>query len=278
MSNSDRYDLFSRVSISPFLRWAGGKRWLTSGHAELFPNEFGSYFEPFLGSGSVYFYLQPEKAVLSDLNEELIDCYIAIRDDWQLVYQLLEAHSKLHCSEYYYQVRANYPVTLAAKAARFIYLNRTCWNGLYRVNASGKFNVPIGTKKTALLDGDNFERLAQHFKGAEFISNDFEVVIDRAKSNDFIFVDPPYTVKHNYNGFIGYNEKIFRWEDQMRLAECLKSAHQRGCKLMLTNANHNSIRDLYKDYFEIIELSRYSTIAGISSNRGIYEEVVIKNY
>lgn len=278
MNYSDNTHYSERVNIAPFLRWAGGKRWLTSNHASLFPSEFECYYEPFLGSASVYFHLQPTNAVLSDLNEELINSYRLIRDDWQQVYTLLKAHSSLHCSEYYYHVRSSSPISLAAKAARFIYLNRTCWNGLYRVNGSGKFNVPIGTKKSALLESDDFEKLSSYFKNVDFKSEDFEVVINQAKAGDFVFVDPPYTVKHNYNGFIGYNEKIFHWDDQVRLSECLKKASERECKVMLTNANHSSIKDLYKDDFEIIELSRNSNIAGISSNRGIYEEVVIRNY
>ena len=270
--------IVNRAGISPFLRWAGGKRWLTSGHAKLFPESFGCYVEPFLGSASVYFHLQPDKATLSDLNEELIGSYKATRDDWQRVYALLQAHSSLHCSEYYYQVRASSSDTAEEKAARFIYLNRTCWNGLYRVNGSGKFNVPIGTQKSALLDTDDFETLSKHFKNVDFRSEDFEIVINQAKKGDFIFADPPYTVKHNLNGFIGYNEKIFHWDDQVRLSECLKRASARGCLVMLTNANHSSVKELYEDEFEILELGRSSTIAGISSNRGVYEEVIIRNY
>lgn len=278
MNKSDNFQLFERSNVIPFLRWAGGKRWLTSGHAKLFPESYGRYVEPFLGSASVYFHLQPAKAILSDLNDELIGSYKAIRDDWKQVYALLRAHSSLHCSEYYYQVRASIPDTAEEKAARFIYLNRTCWNGLYRVNGSGKFNVPIGTQKSALLSTDNFEALSRHFKYVDFRSDDFEVVINQAKKGDFIFTDPPYTVKHNFNGFVGYNEKIFHWDDQVRLSECLKRASAKGCLVMLTNASHSSIRELYEDEFEILELNRSSTIAGIGSNRGVYEEVIIRNY
>lgn len=278
MSKSENLQLFERNNVTPFLRWAGGKRWLTSGHARLFPESYVCYVEPFLGSASVYFHLQPNKAILSDLNEELIDCYKAIRDNWKQVYALLQAHSRLHCSEYYYQLRASSPNTSEESAARFIYLNRTCWNGLYRVNGSGKFNVPIGTQKSALLDTDDFEALSKYFKNIDFRSDDFEVVINQAKKGDFIFADPPYTVKHNLNGFIGYNEKIFHWDDQIRLSECLKRASARGCLVMLTNANHSSVKELYEDEFDILELGRSSTIAGISSNRGVYEEVIIRNY
>jgi len=278
MNNVEFSSLSSSSSIAPFLRWAGGKRWLTSRYSRLFPESFDCYLEPFLGSASVYFHLQPLEAILSDLNQELIDSYKAIRDDWQTVYALLKAHSDSHCSEYYYQVRATIPDSLEAKAARFIYLNRTCWNGLYRVNSSGKFNVPIGTKKRALLDSDNFELLSKYFEKVSFLSDDFEVVINLAKKGDFIFADPPYTVKHNLNGFIGYNEKIFHWDDQVRLSECLKRASSRGCLVMLTNANHASVKELYVDDFQILELSRNSNIAGMPSNRGVYEEIIVRNY
>jgi DNA adenine methylase len=138
--------------------------------------------------------------------------------------------------------------------------------------------VPIGDKKSALLDNDNFELLSKLFKNVDFRVADFEIIIDEAKKGDFIFVDPPYTVKHNLNGFIGYNEKIFHWDDQVRLSESLKRASARGCLIMLTNANHLSVRELYEEEFDILVLKRSSTSAGIGSNRGIYEEAIIRNY
>jgi DNA adenine methylase len=266
------------IIATPFLRWAGGKRWLISKHSSLFPSNVQVYFEPFLGSASVYFHLNPERAILSDLNPELINCYESIRDNWEEVYDLLTLHQSMHCSEYYYKIRASEPLDSIQQAARFIYLNRTCWNGLYRVNGSGKFNVPIGTKKNVLLDTDDFKGLSKMFSKAKFLQKDFEFVINKAKEGDFIFADPPYTVKHNFNGFVSYNEKIFHWDDQIRLSEALIRASNRGCLVMLTNANHHTVKDLYKDHFEIKDLSRYSRIAGIASNRGMYKEVIIRNY
>lgn len=263
---------------TPFLKWAGGKRWLASTYADLLPENYKRYYEVFLGSGAVFFSMRPTQATLSDLNEELIECYSVLRDEWQNVVERLHHHHLHHSKDYYYEVRSSKPRLLANKAARFIYLNRTCWNGLYRVNLRGEFNVPVGTKTNVLLEADNFEELSALLKKTVLLAADFEEVIDRARSGDFIFADPPYTVKHNLNGFIKYNEKIFRWEDQIRLRDCLVRASNRGCHVLLTNANHPSVIELYEDDFELISLSRSSVIAADSKNRGIYEELVVRNF
>jgi len=262
----------------PFLKWAGGKRWLTATQSSLFPEQFSHYFEPFLGSGAVFFSLRPMKATLADINTDLIECYIAVRDNWKEVQQYLALHHKKHSKEYYYQVRQIKPQEHAARAARFIYLNRTCWNALYRVNLRGEFNVPIGTKTNVLLDTDNFEEVSKLLLRAEISHLDFESVIDQASDNDLIFADPPYTVKHNFNGFVKYNEKMFHWNDQIRLSKCLIRASHRGCKIVLTNANHPSIVELYKDDFNLIPIKRSSVIAASSARRGMYEELIIRNF
>ena len=264
--------------ILPFLKWAGGKRWLADSYTHLFPEKFGCYYEVFLGSGAVFFSLSPKKSVLSDTNKELIECYCAIRDDWETVVGQLKIHQRKHTGQYYYQIRNSKPRTVSTRAARFIYLNRTCWNGLYRVNLEGKFNVPIGTKSNVFLDSDNFENLSQFLQDTELIASDFEAIIERAKSGDFIFADPPYTVRHNLNGFVKYNEKIFHWDDQVRLRDSLIRASDRGCLVFLTNANHASITELYEKHFDITTLERSSVIAAKSSDRGKYEELVIKNF
>lgn len=265
-------------NVLPFLKWAGGKRWLTDSHTHLFPDTYGRYFEAFLGSGAVFFSLRPNIAVLADANQELIECYSAIRDQWQAVVAQLKIHNRKHSKQYYYEVRASQPRLPSTRAARFIYLNRTCWNGLYRVNLKGHFNVPIGTKQSVLLDSDNFEELSYMLRNTELIASDFETVIEKAKAGDLIFADPPYTVRHNLNGFVKYNEKIFHWDDQVRLSNCLKRASDRGCLIFLTNANHPSIHNLYRNHFDIITLERSSVIAAKSINRGMYEELVIKNF
>lgn len=260
----------------PFLKWAGGKRWLVEKHSMLLSNNCNRFIEPFLGSGAVYFSLQPESAILCDKNEQLIETYEAIKSDWRGVVSALKYHHEMHCKEYYYSQRATLNVSSVSRAAQFIYLNRTCWNGLYRVNLGGKFNVPIGTKKNVILDTDDFESVAMLLQGAELVSGDFESVISRASVGDFVFVDPPYTVKHNYNGFVKYNESIFSWDDQLRLRDSVKSAASRGAKILVTNACHDSIREIYEDVGELIVVDRASVIAGKSAARGRYEEMVIK--
>lgn len=264
--------------ISPFLKWAGGKRWLADAHSSLFDIEFNRYFEPFLGSGAVFFHLDPRQALLSDLNSELIETYISIRDDWQTVYLHLENHHKNHSSDYYYHIRSEIFLSRAERAARFIYLNRTCWNGLYRVNLKGEFNVPIGTKKNAILESDNFEEVSNVLRGKEIVVSDFEATIQKAGPDDLIFVDPPYTVRHNTNGFVKYNERIFSWQDQIRLAACLKAASERGCYFVATNANHPSVIELYNDSFSLNSLKRKSVIAANSEYRGKYDELLIRNF
>jgi DNA adenine methylase len=267
-----------KLSSTPFLKWAGGKRWLTSAHADLLPTEYERYYEVFLGSGAVFFSMRPTHATLSDINEDLIECYSVLRDEWQNVVERLHYHHRHHSKDYYYTVRNSRPRLLVNRVARFIYLNRTCWNGLYRVNLRGEFNVPVGTKTNVLLETDDFEELSALLKKTELLAADFEDVIDKAQAGDFIFADPPYTVRHNLNGFVKYNEKIFRWEDQVRLRDCLVRASSRGCHILLTNANHPSVTELYEDDFELILLSRSSVIAADSKNRGMYEELVAKNF
>lgn len=265
-------------TIVPFLKWAGGKRWLISSQDGLFPNEFGRYYEPFLGSAAVFFRLKPTKATLSDTNADLIDCYVGIRDSWQKVEELLRLHQFRHSQTYYEGVRASRPASIEGKAARFVYLNRTCWNALYRVNLKGEFNVPIGTKTNVLLGTDDFEAVAKRLKRVTLAVCDFEALINRARSGDLVFADPPYTVKHNFNGFVKYNEKIFRWEDQVRLSKCLQRASSRGVQVLSTNANHPSIVDLYRGHFTLLPVTRRSVIAADRKFRGYYEELIIKNY
>lgn len=267
-------DMIIEQKLPPFLKWAGGKRWLVGRDLGLFPQHFNTYLEPFLGSAAVFFHLLPQQAVLSDVNQELIDTYSAIRDNWSLVRRYLVTHQTHHSSDYYYQVRAKKPRSLCAKAARMIYLNRTCWNGLYRVNLSGQFNVPVGTKTKVLLDTDNFEKMAQILSQKQIRCQDFEVTIDQAGESDFVFIDPPYTVKHNYNGFIKYNETLFTWADQVRLKESVDRAVERGAQVLVLNAAHQSIKELYDGYDQEL-LSRNSVLAGKASFRGKYEELAI---
>lgn len=265
-----------KEKVVPFLKWAGGKRWFVQRYESLLPKEYNKYFEPFLGSGAVYFTLLPEKAVLNDANKDLIEAYRGIKSRWRKVYELLKEHDQLHSKDYYYRIRSARYDLLEERAARMIYLNRTCFNGIYRVNLKGEFNVPIGTKTKAILDTDDFSRVSSALKKAKILNKDFEKVIDQAQENDFLFVDPPYTVRHNQNGFIKYNEVLFSWDDQIRLAKSLIRARDRGVKILMTNASHHSIRELYEPLgFDLKVVSRFSSISASSINRNKYEELII---
>ncbi|SMP62849.1 DNA adenine methylase [Desulfonatronum zhilinae] len=263
------------INTKPFLKWAGGKRWFVTNHSDLFPQNFNRYIEPFLGSGAVFFHLQPHNAFLGDSNKDLIDTYRAIRREWKLVYRYLRAHHTKHSKEYYYQIRTSRPISPARKAARFIYLNRTCWNGLYRVNLSGVFNVPIGTKSTVVFSDDNFQQVSDLLCNATLYNCDFEKLIDFAEENDLVFVDPPYTVRHNHNAFIKYNEKLFSWADQERLFASLSRAKQRGVQIIATNAYHQCVRDLYDKSFSTIAVKRNSSISSKIATRRKFNELVI---
>jgi DNA adenine methylase len=261
----------------PFLKWPGGKRWFIEQHFDLLPKKIrGRYIEPFLGSGAVFFAMEPQEAILSDACKDLILTYTGVSDFAQEVLNLLTNHDLKHDYEYYYQVRSEEPESIAERAARFIYLNRTCFNGIYRVNSKGKFNVPIGSKTKVLLDTDDFLKWSETLKRAQLFHSDFEVIIDLARHGDFLFVDPPYTIRHNNNGFVKYNEVLFSWQDQLRLHDCLIRAKSRGAKILMTNANHQSLRELYNKGFKQFVTSRYSSIAASGSKRDRYEELIIQ--
>lgn len=261
--------------IPPFLKWAGGKRWFSEHHREKLPTDFATYYEPFLGSGAVYFRLQPAKAVLSDVNADLIATYRSLKANWRRVSDLLAWHHKKHENVHYYRIRRRRYKDPYYRAARFIYLNRTCWNGLYRVNSEGVFNVPIGTKTQVVLDSDCLENVAALLRTAELEVCDFEETINRATKNDLIFADPPYTALHKYNGFLKYNEKIFSWSDQIRLCNALQRAKGRGAKIVLTNADHASTRELFSSLGTVHTLERFSIIAANSKDRRRSNEILV---
>ena len=271
--------MHNSIKIKPFLKWAGGKRWLVDNFSNIFHNNFNSYIEPFLGSGAVFFHLKPEKAILSDSNHDLIQTYESIKCEPNKVWKKLLEHSRKHTVEYYYKVRSSSPRMSAAKAAKFIYLNRTCFNGLYRVNLKGEFNVPKGSRKTVVFPDDDFGKNSKLLNQAALCANDFETVINKANDGDFIYVDPPYTVKHNKNNFIKYNEKIFSWKDQIRLSKVLKTAAERGAFILISNANHESIKQLYSDsLWHKKDVTRHSIIASKSKYRKKTSEILVSNY
>lgn len=263
--------------IVPFLKWAGGKRWLVKKYSYLLPKVYKRYFEPFLGGGSVYFFLRPQIAFLGDINPELVAAYNGIKENHEALSDLLKDHQMKHTDEYYYKIRKSKPADPVEQAARFLYLNRTCFNGIYRVNLMGEFNVPKGSKNSVVLNTDNFKELAKILKNTSVRTVDFEKLIDLAEEGDLVFADPPYTVRHNLNGFIKYNENLFSWDDQVRLADALLRARKRGVQIVSTNANHESVRELYSERrFDFVTVSRYSSISSKSSSRSQYEEIVVQ--
>jgi DNA adenine methylase len=265
----------TRPSLKPFLKWAGGKRWLFESGQFSIPDFPGRYIEPFLGGGAVFFENRPRNAILSDANARLIELYVAVRDEPEDFERYLRQHAREHNRNYYYKLRAQKCRKPVTRAAQFIYLNRTCWNGLYRENLKGQFNVPIGTKQTVIFDTDDFGEWSRALRGTQIVNRDFEATINEAQNGDFVFVDPPYTVRHNMNGFVKYNQNIFAWEDQERLRAALERASKRGASFAMTNADHDSIRELYAGFGEHRKLQRHSVIAGKSTHRGQSSELLV---
>ncbi|MEN1972390.1 Dam family site-specific DNA-(adenine-N6)-methyltransferase [Luteimonas sp. MJ204] len=262
--------------MKPFIKWAGGKRWLTDRPDFEVPDFRGRYIEPFVGGAAVFFYLRPARAVLSDINPRLIETYRAVAARPELVARHLRHHHRAHSLENYYSERARKRKSPAARAAQFLYLNRTCWNGLYRENLKGEFNVPIGNKTAVYDESEDFAYIATALNKARILCQDFEDTINDAGAGDFVFIDPPYTTAHNVNGFIKYNQRIFSWQDQCRLQAAAFAARDRGARVIVTNANHASILDLYKDAKETSILDRRSVISGVIAGRKSTTELLIK--
>ena len=259
-----------------FLKWAGGKRWFVKHEKYRLPLNltFNRYIEPFLGGGSIFFYLEPSVALLSDNNEELIRTYIALRDDFDGVFRLLEKHQANHSKEYYYDIRAAFPSNHIEAAARMIYLNKACFNGIYRVNKKGDFNVPFGKRKTVFFDYQKMKDASMALKHAIIVKQDYSISIDEAEEGDFVFCDPPYALK-TADSFVGYNANSFGWEDQIQLAEALQNAANRGVKIMITNVFAPEVRQLYDEAtFSVGVTSRKCSIAGGVEGRRSYPELI----
>lgn len=262
----------------PFLKWPGGKRWLTHRIIDRIPRIEGNYIEPFLGGGAFFFALNPTCAKLSDINAELIETYKVMRDKPELLREKMLCHQKYHNKEYYYKIRSMKPRTDINRASRFIYLNRTCFNGMYRVNKKGEFNVPKGTKDNFTYDIDVFEEYSTILKNAELLTTDFEIAIESAKKGDLIFADPPYAMNSG-SQFIKYNDKLFTWEDQKRLFDSLKKASQRGAHVILTNAFCEELKTMYEEAgFFVVEITRACSISGKAVNRQRVKELLISTY
>lgn len=262
----------------PFLKWPGGKRWLVQRHATFFPSSYRRYLEPFLGGGAVFFHLLPASAVLSDTNPDLINAYECLQQHPVLIDRRLRSLQKQHNGELYYRIRAIAPTDALERAVRFIYLNRTCFNGIYRVNYNGDFNVPIGSKNLVEYPEGYLQGISDCLSKASLQAADFEDTIDGAGKGDFVFIDPPYTVMHNNNNFIKYNDRLFSWSDQLRLASAIKRATSRGAEIMLSNADHHSIRELYREFGNHRRINRSSMLAAEASHRCQTTELLITTY
>ncbi|MGD0856272.1 MAG: Dam family site-specific DNA-(adenine-N6)-methyltransferase [Dehalococcoidia bacterium] len=284
IKNSSKSDIdpwSSEIVVRPFLRWVGGKTWFLKEISQFSLENINNYYEPFVGGGSVFFYLSQigklrNKVVLSDINKELIDCYIQLRDNVEDVIKHLQNYKN---EEYvYYSIRGLTPSSDSEAAAKFIYLNRTSFNGIYRVNLNGVYNVPYGFKNyTELFDYNNLRRVSEVLAGINIIHRDFQAVLSEILEGDLVFLDPPYTVAHDNNGFIKYNQKLFAWSDQERLKETVKLIAEKGAYFILTNAANPSINTLFGSVGTQIQLSRYSVIGGKKAKRGIINEYVFSN-
>jgi DNA adenine methylase len=258
----------------PFLRWAGSKRLLLSYIIEHLPSEFGTYYEPFLGSGSLFFLLMPRRAVLSDKSSSLIGTFRAVRENPEAV---LNHIASLRVNRgTYYQVRASEPRDRFERAAAFIYLNKTCWNGLYRVNSLGRFNVPYGRPKTNnIVEPDNLHACSRALRRRRVTlqSYDFAESLREVETGDLVYLDPPYVTGHTNNGFRDYNDILFSWFDQQRLASLAHSMADRGVHVIASNANHPSVSTLYHG-FEKHVIQRKSTLASSVVHRGRATEAI----
>jgi DNA adenine methylase len=269
-----------------FLKWAGGKLQLIEQFENLFPHNFRNYYEPFVGSGAVFFYvkskLKPNKVILSDTNEELINCFVVVRDRPSELAELLLNHRKRHSKEYYYAVRIIQPNRLDSvdRAARFIYLNKTCFNGLYRVNSKGQFNVPFGDYvNPSIFDKNTLFQASQLLQNVHLQVSTFEKVLDFAGKDDFVYFDPPYIPLSKTSSFTRYSKSDFTMKEQKRLSEVFRILDSRGCFVMLSNSDHALTRELYRDYEKNTVMVRAKRmINSVGSKRGAINEVVVTNY
>ena len=271
----------------PFVKWAGGKRQIIDKLKEYAPDEFNVYYEPFVGGGALLFELSPKEAVINDYNEELMNVFKCIKDADKFTKMCTELnrYEVKHSEEFYYEMRSKDKEKAKfakmpdyKRAARTIYLNKACFNGLYRVNKKNEFNVPFGKKnKVNTYDGQNLGIIHSYlnFNKVTIQSIDFEESVKTAESGDFIYFDPPYDSETNT--FNDYTENGFGKEEQVRLARVYKELADKGCYVMLSNHNTTLVKELYKDYhIHVIEAKR--NINSNGKKRGKVEEVIITNY
>lgn len=273
--NSDTTWNADGSTATPFLKWAGSKRRLLSKVDGVLPKRFGTYWEPFLGSGAVFLHTQPVRAHLSDRCGPLIRTWQIVRDHPAELIRALE--SLRPTKTQFYAVRANPSDDPIIRAAEFIYLNKTCWNGLYRVNSSGRFNVPYGTPKNGrVFDSGNLLSCSALLSrgGVRLIEGDFERALLGVKAGDLVFLDPPYIARHADNGFIEYNETLFSWADQERLSRVAVRLASRGAHVVITNSGSEDVLRLY-DGFDKTFVHRKCTIAARPEHRTKFREVIL---
>ena len=275
------------IKGKPFVKWAGGKRQIIDKLKQYIPDEFNTYYEPFVGGGALLFELSPKNAVINDSNKELMNVYMCIKDDkkFDLMCHELNKHEREHCEEYYYKIRdldrdKNRFNRLSdyKRAARTIYLNKACFNGLYRVNSKNEFNVPFGKKeKVNTYEGQNLGVICGYlnYNNIKILSVDFEEAVKNAKKNDFVYFDPPYD--SDTTTFNSYTENGFGKEEQIRLSKVFRNLSNKGCFVMLSNHNTKLVNELYKD-FNIHVIKAKRNINSNGSKRGKVEEVIITNF
>jgi len=270
--------------LEPFLKWAGGKRQLLEYILPQIPPHFGAFYEPFLGAGAVFFALQPRPARINDANAELVNCYLAIKSHVRSLITDLRQHQ--NTSEYFYRLReldratAYQKLSAVKKASRVIYLNKTCYNGLYRVNSKGHFNVPFGKyKNPQYADPDHLRAVSQLLNDpAITITNcDFELAVRDAARGDFVYFDPPYDPLSVTSSFTDYALTKFGKPEQERLKKVYDDLTRHGCFVMLSNSATDFILSLYRDY-HIIRIPAKRNINSVASRRGAIDELLIMNY
>lgn len=269
--------LYEIRTAKPFLRWAGGKRWLLPVFDDLSKNiDINRYFEPFLGGGSVYFHLDAPSAFISDTNLELINTYIELRDNLDSVLKILKTFD--NTKDCYYNARGCNSEDRAYNAAKFIFLNQTSYNGLYRVNKLGQYNVPYGFRCNYWIDEENLRRVNQKLQNTSISHASFETIENQISTGDLVFLDPPYTVSHNKNGFIKYNQTLFTFEDQIRLNSLVDKIIRVKAFYVLTNGANKVIQELFsKDGSQEVILERFSLLGGKHAKRTKIEELLFSN-
>ena len=267
----------------PFLKWAGGKGKLLGQISPYLPERqtYKNYYEPFLGGGALFFHLQPYAAIISDINSELIATYKCVKDYLPELVGLLKTHENYHSKEYYYQLRQKSVKTDLEKAARLIYLNKTCFNGLYRVNSKGQFNVPLGRySKPNICPIELLSLASETLQLAQIKQADFGDVLDRAtSSDDFVFFDPPYHPISSTSYFTAYSHNAFTENDQIRLRDVCAELATRGVKIVVCNSDCQFIRQLYAEIgFNIVPIKASRVINSNIKNRGTIHELLITSY